>query len=379
MTDVLDVGEQLNKFSNGVNEEDIHVIVEEFRRGHFLHVLSRTNRFREKHEMNREIERTLSFIDAICHTQIGEKKKAADIIKVLYKDSTDASISNVILFGNVAFMCDFKLTRKIMSDAVKQIDAEDDFDQLEAARAYVVLGEAEETLEKFVRAIKYYQRALLYVEKAEEQESELVLFLNFKLGTLHSRVNKKEEAIEHFQHTIELSTDENVEIKVNSLVSIAKLYGSKKAYEKASSHLREAISIMEDSNTTLTNKFAHAEAYTEMAYNYFDQAKYEEALPYYDRAIAIHLKVPNYSARELGIIYMQYAYCLEHKDQQEKLLAGIHYEKAYGQLEKTSDMELIRNALGDIIAFFDRMGNKKKKNFYENKFVKMENEKFQMH
>ena len=135
--------------------------------------------------------------------------------------------------------------------------------------------------------------------------------------------------------------------------------------------------LLEDSS--LANKLVHAEAYTEMAFNYFGQSSLVDAVSYYERAIAIHLGLPHYSPRELGMIYMQYAYCLERKEQPDTSLAGTNYEKAIEELEKTNDQELLENALTDVIAFFNRINNQKKKRLYENKIVKLMNEKVQGH
>ncbi|WP_087972095.1 hypothetical protein [Oceanobacillus rekensis] len=85
----------------------MEVIVEELKRGHFPNVLSKTKAFREKHETNGK------------------------------------SIDDLILYGDLAFMCDYKLARRIMSDAVKQIENVKAYDQQKAAHAYLVLGEAE--------------------------------------------------------------------------------------------------------------------------------------------------------------------------------------------------------------------------------------------
>ncbi|MFD1850651.1 tetratricopeptide repeat protein [Oceanobacillus bengalensis] len=375
--DIFNVEQNIKEYVNDANKEDLKVIVIEFKRGHFLNVLSKTKIFREKHEPDQGLARILSFLDATCYSQTGEGKQAAEIIGNMYQASDEKSIDDLILYGNLAFMCDYKLARKIMSDVVKQIDNEEAFEPVKAAHAYLVLGEAEENLEKYVRAIKYYKRGLTYLQTDEEKDDQLVLFLHFKLGALHSLVSETDEAIHHLHKTLELADERNIEIKINSLVSIAKMYGSKDEYEKAFAYLREAIPLLETS--TLAGKLVHAEAYTEMAYNYFDQSMLDEAVPYYEKAIAIHLKLPNYSKRELGMIYMQFAYCMEHKEHPEKLLAARYYEEAIGQLEKTNDQELLESALADIIAFFESIGNNKKKRFYENKFVKMTNEKAHVH
>ncbi|WP_218775547.1 tetratricopeptide repeat protein [Oceanobacillus senegalensis] len=371
--DVFNLDENIKEHRNEANKEDLDVIVEEFKRSHFTNVLSKTKVFWEKHETDVSLERILSILDATCHSQIGENKRAADIIKNMYQNSGEKSIDDLILYGNLAFMCDYKLARKIMSDAVKQIEKEEAPNPMQAAQAYLVLGEAEENLEKYVRAIKYYKQGLTYFQKENEPDNQMILFLHFKLGALHSLINETDEAIEDLQKTIELAGESHSEIKINSLVSIAKMYGSKNEYEKAFIYLEEAIPMLE--NSTLANKLVHAEAYTEMAYNYFEQSRLDEAIPYYEKAIAIHRKLPPYSARELGMIYMQYAYCMEHKEQPDKVIAGRNYENALEQLEKSNDADVLESALADIIAFFESTGNAKKKRFYENKFVKLTNEK----
>ncbi|WP_140321951.1 tetratricopeptide repeat protein [Oceanobacillus rekensis] len=106
-----------------------------------------------------------------------------------------------------------------------------------------------------------------------------------------------------------------------------------KTYEKSYTYLNEAIPMFKGS--PLANKLVHAEAYIEMAYNYFDQSQLNKAIPYYEKAIV--------------------------------------------QLEKTNDQELLENALADVIAFFSSTDNLKKKRLYENKFVKMTNEKSHIH
>jgi tetratricopeptide (TPR) repeat protein len=375
--DIFNLAENITEYKNENNEVDLDVIVEEFKLGHFLNVLSKTKVFQEKYETRDGLARMLSLLDATCYSQVGEGKKAADILRNLYENSNETSIDDLILYGNLAFMCDYKLTRRIMSDAVKLIENDEEFDLMKAASAYLVLGEAEENLEKFVRAIKYYKQGLTYIQNEKEPDNQMVLFIHFKLGALHSMTNRIDEAIAYLQKTLELASETDMEIKMNSLVSIAKMYGSKKDYDKAITYLKEAIPMLE--NSTLVNKFVHAEAYTEMAYNHFDQSQLDEAVPYYEKAIAIHVKNINHSPRELGMIYMQYAYCLEHKEKSDKLLAGRNYEKAIEQLEKTNDRDLLENALADVIAFFESTQNQKKKRYYENKFVKMTNEKAHVH
>ncbi|MFC4556885.1 hypothetical protein ACFO3D_01525 [Virgibacillus kekensis] len=61
-------------------------------------------------------------IDAICHTELREFKKAAEVIEQLYNNSAN----DLMLLGELAFMCNYKLARRILSDAVKHMEEQDD-------------------------------------------------------------------------------------------------------------------------------------------------------------------------------------------------------------------------------------------------------------
>ncbi|OZU90524.1 hypothetical protein CIL03_05090 [Virgibacillus indicus] len=369
--DILNLNEKINEVITEENNDDLEVIIEEFRRNHFPNVLSKIKQFRENHKTDDKLAELLLLVESISHAQIGENKAASEIMSNLYQNSSDLKSEELILYGELAFMSDYKLARRIMSEAVKKMDNDEETDRIKLARGYLVLGETEENLEKFVRAIKYYKRGLSCFEEDDNRDKYMILFLHFKLGVLYSTINDSEKSIEYLNKTIELAGDDHPEMKINSLVSIAKTYGSKDQNEMAYSYLEKAISMLE--NSSLAETMVHAEAYTEMAFYYFDQSMLEEAVPNYNKAIEIFLKLPNYSRRKLGMIYMQYAYCLEHKEKANKSLAARSYETAIDELEKTSDRELLENALADVISFFDNTNNQRKKKLYENKFVQLSN------
>src|SRR5699024_10543639 len=111
----------------------------------------------------------------------------------------------------------------------------------------------------------------------------------------------------YLDKTIELAGEEHEDIKINSLVSIAKTYGSMEKDEKAFEYLSRALPLFE--NSGLENRMVHAEALTEMAFYYFNQSMLEDAISYYEDTIRVYRKLSTYSARKLGMIYMQYAYC----------------------------------------------------------------------
>lgn len=370
--DILNLNEKINEVITEENNDDLEVIIEEFRRNHFPNVLSKIKQFRQYHKTADKLSELLLLVESISHAQIGENKAASEIMAALYQNSSDLKSDELILYGELAFMSDYKLARRIISEAVKKMENDEETDRIKLARGYLVLGESEENLEKFVRAIKYYKQGLTYFEEDDNRDKYMILFLHFKLGVLYSTINDPEKSIEYLNRTIELAGDDHPEMKINSLVSIAKTYGSRNQNEMAYSYLDKAISMLDDSS--LAETMVHAEAYTEMAFYYFDQSMLAEAVPNYKKAIEVFLKQPSYSRRKLGMIYMQYAYCLEHMEQANKSLAGRTYETAIEELEKTSDRELLENALADVISFFDNTNNQRKKKLYESKFVQLTNE-----
>lgn len=372
--DVLDVTEKIKESINDDNKQDLEQLATEFKRNHFPNVLSKSKQFREKYATDGSLVRTLFMIESASHAQIGEIKSAAKILETLYQDSIEKTADDLILLSELAFMSDFKLSRRIITQAVRQMEDDRKTDHIKFARAYLVLGETEENLEKFIRAIKYYKHALTHFQENDRQNDYMILFLHFKLGVLHSTIQKSDEAIHYLEKTIQLSNGDHKDhedIKINSMVSIAKTYGSRDENELAFPYLEKALAILESSVKSGT--MVHAEALTEMAFYYFDLSKLTEAVEYYERALKIYHRLPTYSARKIGMIYMQYAYCLEHKKQADYSRAGRSYEKAIEQLEKINDRELIENALADVISFFNATNNANKKRYYENKFVELTN------
>lgn len=365
--DILNVNEHFQDNLSSKYKEQLEELLDEFNRGHYPNVLSKSAVLRSERDLDRHLADKLKMVDAICHSEIGEVKAASSIISELYHHSD----IEWMLLGELAFMCDFKLARRILSAAVKQMEDDGEADRIKLARGYLVLAEAEENLEKYVRAIKYFKQGLGYFQDDETPDQYMILYLHFKIGMMYSMKNEAEESLHYLSKVIDMAGDTNPDLKINSLVTIAKTYGSKDDNERAYLYLKDALGLLEGSS--LENGVTHAESLTEMAFYYFDQSKLTEAVPYYQEAIAVYEKLPQTSHRKLGMVYMQYAYCLEHMEENNIREAGICYEKAIKQLELTKDRELQENALADVIAFFDHTDNHKKKREYENRFVKMTN------
>lgn len=368
--DILNLEEQFEQVKNETNQADLLTLLKEIKQDHFPNVLAKSAEYREKYGDDPQLVQLLLLIEAVSHAQIGEYKQASIIMNKLYASANDLSGSELVIYGELAFMCDYKLARRILSEAVKRMEDEEEPDRMKLARGYLVLGESEEKLEKFTRAIKYYKQGLTYFQEDDIRDQYMILYLHFKIGMLYSAKNEYDPAIMYLQKAVDLA-DDHLEMKINSMVSLAKIHGTRDDDEQAYRYLQEVLPLIADSK--LAGTAVHAETLIEMAFYHFDQSLLDEAVPYYEQAIDMYKKSHDKSVRKLGMVYMQYAYCLEHKTKADKHRAGVNYERAIEQLEKTGDRELLENAYADVIAFFDATNDTKKKHKIEEKYVKMIN------
>ncbi|SHG78123.1 tetratricopeptide repeat protein [Ornithinibacillus halophilus] len=368
---ILNFEEKVQSVSNEANKKELLIIIDELKRKHYPNVLSKIEKLQQQHEVGEELSKTLSLMQAVSHAEIGEFKASRDIIYSLYENAD--SSKELLLLGELAYMSDYKLARRILSSAVK-VSAEDSQNRITKARIYLILGETEEKLQKYKRAIKYFKNGLEYFNEQEKRDQYMIFYLHFKIGTLYATINEADDAIEFLSKTIELADEhQDSNIKIHSLISLAKTYADKEKSEKVIYYLKDALHLLGDS--PLKGTYTHAEALTEMGYAYFTQSKYEQAIPYYEQATNLYWNLSNPPMRKLGMIYMQFSFCLENQTKQSTSIAGVHYEKAIDCLEKANDEELLENALADVISFFERTNNGRKKRLFENKFVNLTNQK----
>src|SRR5690625_1331898 len=194
---IFDIDDKKEAIINEKNKKDLEVIIHEFKKGHYPNVVTKVKGFREKYPEESIIKYSL-LVKAISQSQIGALKDSAQVISNLYSNSGDHTVDELIEFGELAFLSDYKLTRRILSEAVKQMENENEEDRLKLARGYLVLGEAEENLEKFKRAINYYKKGLTYFENDDKRDQFMILFLHFKLGDRKStRLNSSHVAISY--------------------------------------------------------------------------------------------------------------------------------------------------------------------------------------
>lgn len=366
---LFDLKEELENVMNEDNKEELLRILEAFSHEEFKEAVEQSKQVSEKYEDDNDLLIILKIMEAMCYTQLEEENLAVEVLNELYHQRTLYSNIRLLFIGEIAFMNDYKLARRVLSEAIKQLEESKDQDEGLLARAHLVLGEAEENLEKFIRANKYYIEGLHYLEHIEDTDEEMIIYLHFKIGMLYLTTNDTPKAVDYLKQTIERArkNPESKEITIHSLVSIAKAYADENKLDESLPYLDQAIQLLE--NSELKGSSIHAEALTEMGFFHFNKKLFKEAVPYYKQALDIYNNVEIGSMRKLGMIYMQYAYCLEHQEKENIRLAGKNYEAAIRALEQTVDEKLLENAIGDIITFFDQTNNQKKKKQYEEKRI----------
>lgn len=370
--DVLNVEEELQTFMNDTNKHDLNVLNEELQQGHYPNVISKANTFRERYPDNKELLTTLWKVSAISHAELREYRQAKEIISGIYNEKADHSVDALIILGQLAFMCDYKLARRIMSEVVKRKESAQDMDKEKASGAYLILGETEENLEKPKRALKYYKKGFESLDDEDENANYLKVFLAFKIGMLHTTLGEQEHALEYLKLSLKYADGSQAQLKINSLVGIGQICGSLDKGDEGYPYLQEALKMLPGS--TLNNSPVHIEALLETGYYHYQQAEYEEGVGIYEEAIQMYITLQNISARKLGMMYMQYGYCLANQQKIEPKMASTYYEKAIVQLEKENDIELLHSALTDVIDFFDEIGNKGKKQRYEKRMLELAEE-----
>lgn len=350
-------------------DQDIRYVIEYFPNENYEQAVTYIHAAKQSFEAKKEVMYALLILELLSYIKLEKQEEAKTCIQALHILIPEDDKEKLLMLGELAYQVDLKITRRILSQLVHLLEENTQTSPLTMGKAYLLLAETEENMDKLPRSIKYYERAIAYFRE-EDPNSKLLSFLYYKIGVLYSAINKKTEAIDALKKGLAFDNGQ-IENKIHILVSLGSVYASMENSEDAFNYLSQALEHIE--NSSLSYKIIHAETLTELAFYYFDSGKVDEALPYYEKALAIYHKEKSVPNRKLGMIYMQYAYCLEHNQKPNISHAGMQYENGLRFLEKSDDSELYENALMDVISFFTTTNNKRKKRFYENKALKLSN------
>jgi len=367
----FDLNPSLDLLRNYADNKDIQNVLESFQEERYSDAVGSIE-LAKKTLNHGEMMKELLFLELVSYLQMGMRENARRCIQELYPLIAEDDYEKLLFLGELTIQIDLKLARRIVSETANKFEGKDDVSDLIMKKTFLLLAEAEEKLEKLPRAIKYYQRAISCMNEDQAEDLKMLPILYFKLGMLSANLDRNEEAIGYLEKGLELAGDQE-EASIHMLAALGAIYGKIEKGKEAAVYLTNALILLADS--VLKDTLIHAEVLTELGYISFDLGKINEALPFYEQAIAIYHKDKDHGItnRKLGMIYMQYAYCLEHKEKPNKAQAGMHYENGLRYLEQAGDQELYENAMLDVIAFFNANHNKKKARYYENKILKLAN------
>src|SRR5699024_5192871 len=156
--DVLNLNELIREAIHENNKEALEVLIEESKLKHYPNIISKSKQIQANFPNDLKLLKVLRMNEAISDAEMEEFHNTKEIIKELYEDKSEKNYHDYMLLAELAFMSDYKLARRIMTEAVKQMENQETPDQQTLMKGYLVLGEAEEQLRKFKRAIKYYKR-----------------------------------------------------------------------------------------------------------------------------------------------------------------------------------------------------------------------------
>ncbi|GAB3060132.1 tetratricopeptide repeat protein [Virgibacillus ainsalahensis] len=278
----------------------------------------------------------------------------------------------LLKMGEIYFYIDLKKARRTITKAMKIFEEIYDDNHLDIAQGNLMLGELDENMGAFPRAINYYKRALDQFNAFYEENHFMCVYAYSKIGTLSIKANELMEAKNYLEKGLALSKD-FANIRLQFLHALGEIYSNEKRYKEAYSAFAEFLEILEKDGRKKSK--GYADTLTMMAFNEQDQERLDHACKFYADALAVYEQLKPVPPEETGLTNMRLAHCYEIKQDKNLVKAESHYEKGYKLIEKTRNHDIQVDALSGIIDFFTRYPNPKKRKKYEDKFVKLQTAK----
>lgn len=265
--------------------------------------------------------------------------------------------------GEIYFHIDLKRARRTISKALKFVEE----DHPLCLRGHMLLSEIEENMGAFPRAVKYYERSLILAKKEYAKDHFLIVFLLSKLGTIQLEMRNLKKAKEYLETGLPIS-NKYQKIRMQFLYALGSIYSEEKEYDKAYEMYTSFLQGLEEEDKMRT--IAYANTLQAIAYNYFAQKKFHDALVRYSEAYSIYDKLGSNCREEKGTTAMRLAHCCELTGDWKQ--AEAYYERGAAVLEKINKPELAQDAYMTLVDFYTKTGQPKKQFKYENKLVKMQ-------
>jgi len=294
-------------------------------------------------------------------------------IRNAYKEEANKLFEarELLKIGEINFYIDLKEARKVITKAIKELASLPEEVPLDLSKAVLMLAEIDENMGNYPRAINYYKQALEQLTKIYEKDHFMIVYIYSKIGTISIRTFKVNQAKEYLEKGLTLSHP-FPKIRMQFLYALGKIYSDEKNYDKAEAVFTAFLEKLEQEDRR--NSMAYGNTLQAIAFNYIEQEQVEKAFELYEEALVIYEKIPN-CTEEKGLTLIRLGYCYENRKEPHQKKAEQCYEKGFKQIEKTPNHELLEEALAGIIDFYSRNNQPKKRKIYEDKFVKLTNQK----
>ncbi len=146
--------------------------------------------------------------------------------------------------------------------------------------------------DEYAEAVKYFNKSLEY-----PIEKNYVALASFWNGEAYSNGKKYEEAITNYQRVVSMGSTVDSEILLNTRYGLGYAHFNLKAYDKALFNFKD---FTNKGNKNTTN---YADGLIRLADCYYVSKQYDDALTYYNKAIAIGSSDNDYVFLQTGSIY----------------------------------------------------------------------------
>ncbi|MBY7143099.1 tetratricopeptide repeat protein [Virgibacillus sp. NKC19-3] len=267
--------------------------------------------------------------------------------------------------GEVYYYIDLRKAHNTILEAKNIFLSLDDTAEELLMKAYLMLGELEESIKNDMQAIHYYDSAL----QVMKNQSQAVLTY-VKLGMLSLRSKQFDQAKKYLEKGLPLSVH-LPRIRAQFLLYLGKAHSQEQAFAKANSLYTKLLKLLEQQGHKTSKNYGNT--LQAIAANFSKQEKWKQALPYYDEALSIYkqLSITGKDV-EIGTTYIHLAFCQEKLAESSKEGIEKCYDKGYEMMKTTNDVRLKEEALSMIIEFYTRQGQLAKKEDYENELAKIQ-------
>lgn len=229
-------------------------------------------------------------------------------------------------------------------------------------KAYLMLGELEESIKNDQQAINYYDSALQLMKN----DSQTVL-IYAKLGALSMRSKQLKQAKVYLETGLSLA-GQLPRIRAQFLLNLGKIHTWEQEFTKANSFYNELLKLLAQQGQETSRNYLDTLA--AIAANFSNQKNWPQAIAYYDKVLSIYgeLSTGGHDV-EKGMTYIRLAFCKDQLAEDNEEMIEDYFLTGYEMMKKTNDLELKEEALTAIITFYSRHRQAEKKSIFEDKLA----------